>query len=78
MPWVSLYEQVGHGYQRIRDFRRVFVRTLRLTWPLLYRQFGADQARASDQGTVDNFRRDCLRELTKLKTAWPDLQGHTS
>ena len=47
----------------------------KLTKP--YRQFGADPARASDQGTVDNFRRDCLRELTKLKTAWPDLHYRT-
>ena len=52
-------------------------RPFRLTWPLLYRQFGVDPARASDQGTVDNFRRDCLRELTKLKTAWPDLHYRT-
>ena len=29
VPWVSLYEQFGHGYKRIRDFRRVFVRTLK-------------------------------------------------
>ena len=52
-------------------------RPLRLTWALLYRQFGADPARASDQGTVDNFRRGCLRELAKLKTAWPDLHYRT-
>ena len=43
-------------------------RPLRLTWPLLYRQFGVNPARATDQGTVDNFRRDCLRELQKIKT----------
>lgn len=29
VPWTSLHEQFGHGYERIRDFRRVFVRTLR-------------------------------------------------
>ena len=30
-------------------------------------------ARATDQVTVDNFRRDCLRELKKIKHSWPDL-----
>ena len=29
VPWVSLYEQFGHGYKRISGFRRVFVRTLK-------------------------------------------------
>lgn len=28
VPWTSLHEQFGHGYERIRDFRRVFGRTL--------------------------------------------------
>lgn len=46
----------------------------RLSWPMLYRQFGARPARAGDKRTVQNFRQDCLRELTKIKTAWPDLQ----
>ena len=34
-------------------------------------------ARATDQGTVDNFRRDCLRELKKIKGLWPDLHYRT-
>ena len=29
VPWVSLWEQFGHGYNQIREFRRVFVRTLK-------------------------------------------------
>lgn len=29
VPWTSLHEQFGQGYEQIRDFRRVFVRTLR-------------------------------------------------
>jgi hypothetical protein len=29
VPWTSLHEQFGHGYERIRDFRRVFAHTLR-------------------------------------------------
>ena len=46
---------------------------LRLTWPTLYRQFGVEPDRASDKRTVDYFRADCLRELTKIKAAWPNL-----
>ena len=48
-------------------------RPLRLTWPLLYRQFGVDPARAGEANTVQNFRKDWLRELKKIKMAWPDL-----
>jgi hypothetical protein len=29
VPWTALHEQFGHGYERLRDFRRVFQRTLR-------------------------------------------------
>lgn len=29
VPWASLHEQFGHGYERIRDFRRVYLRTLK-------------------------------------------------
>lgn len=29
VPWTSLWEQFGHGYAQIREFRRVFKRTLR-------------------------------------------------
>ena len=29
VPWTSLHEQFGQGYERIRDFRRVYVRTLK-------------------------------------------------
>ena len=46
----------------------------RLSWPMLYRQFGVEPDRAKDKRTVDNFRADCLRELQKIKTAWPDLE----
>ena len=53
-------------------------RPLRLAWPSLYRQFGADPAKADDARTVDYFRTDCLRELTKIKTAWPDLRYKTA
>ena len=43
-------------------------RQLRLTWPLIYRQFGANPARAGDTNTVNNFRTKCLRELKKSRT----------
>ena len=52
--------------------------TLQLPWKRLYRQFGADPAKAGDRITVDNFRKDCLRELIKIKTAWPDLSYSTA
>ena len=52
-------------------------RPLRLTWPLLYRQFGVDPARSSDKLIVNDFRKDCLRELQKIKDAWPDLHYQT-
>ena len=50
---------------------------LRLSWKALYRQFGANPAKAGDARTIDYFRTDCLRELTKIKTAWPGLQYRT-
>ena len=52
-------------------------RPLRLTWRQLYRQFGVDPARANDKFTIRNFRTDCLRELKKIKNAWPDLHYQT-
>ena len=45
----------------------------RLSWAMLYRQFGVDPAKASDNRTIQDFRKDCLRELKKIKTAWPEL-----
>ena len=46
---------------------------LRLTWRLLYSQFGAHPAKSSDKRTVQNFRSEALRELKKIKLAWPGL-----
>ena len=51
---------------------------LRLTWRLLYSQFGVDPAKASDKRTVDAFRTKCLRELKKIKLAWPELNYTTA
>ena len=48
-------------------------RPLRLPWKQLYRQFDADPSRADDHCTIQNFRRKVLRELIKIKAAWPSL-----
>lgn len=45
----------------------------RLSWHLLYQQFGSDPSKANDKRTVDYFRADALRELDKLKVCWPGL-----
>ena len=38
---------------------------MRLSWSRLYQQFGVNPAKGGDRVTVDNFRKDCLRELIK-------------
>ena len=48
-----------------------------LTWKQVYRQFGADPTKEKKKGTVSRFRAECLRELEKIKRAWPDLHYHT-
>ena len=50
---------------------------LHLTWPQLYRQFGANPTQATDKITVQNFRRKVLRELKKIKVAWPGFKYST-
>ena len=50
---------------------------VQLRWRNLYRQFGVNPAKATDRITVDNFRRKALRELFKIKEAWPDLNYKT-
>ena len=51
---------------------------LRLPWRLLYGQFGAHPSKASDKRTVDAFRTKVLRELKKIKIAWPELNYATA
>ena len=51
---------------------------LRLSWRLLYSQFGVNPARASDKFTVRDFRQNVLRELKKIKLAWPELNYATA
>ena len=52
--------------------------SLRLSWRQVYRQFGADPAQAGDKNIVNAFRTKCLRELKKIKLAWPDLNYTTA
>ena len=51
---------------------------LRLTWKQVYRQFGAHPDKASDKKTIQNFRSEVLRELKKIKLAWPELTYTTA
>jgi hypothetical protein len=49
----------------------------RLSWQRLYVQFGADPSKVDEKGAVNDFRKDALRELKKLKAAWPSLNYST-
>ena len=49
----------------------------RLSWERLYTQFGSDPARADDKYVIRDFRKDVLRELSKLKLCWPALSYAT-
>ena len=49
----------------------------RLTWRQMYHQFGAHPDRATDTRTVQKFRLKVLRELQKIKLAWPELNYTT-
>ena len=46
---------------------------VRLRWRDLYRQFGVSPTQASNRFAVRDFRKDCLRELKKIKDAWKGL-----
>ena len=47
---------------------------LTLSWRQLYRQFGANPSAGT---STNGFRASCLRELKKIKRAWPDLGYRT-
>ena len=49
-----------------------------ITWRQMYRQFGLHPSKASDKKTVLNFRVKILRELKKIKLAWPELNYSTA
>ena len=51
---------------------------LRLSWQQVYGQFGAHPDKARDKRTVQNFRSEVLRELKKIKMAWPGLNYSTA
>ena len=51
---------------------------LRLPWKHLYRQFGLHPSKADDKNTVQNFRRQALRELEKIQLAWQELNYTTA
>ena len=51
---------------------------IRLSWKRLYRQFGGNPDKPTDKFAVRNFRKKCLREFTKIKTAWPELDCSTA
>ena len=53
-------------------------RPLQLSWRQVYRQFGVDPDKASDKQAVKFFRRRILRELKKIKLAWPELNYTTA
>ena len=59
-------------------YRTFGLRTpVRLSWPQIYRQFGVNPTAASDKPTVQNLRAKVLRELVKIKSAWPELTYRT-
>ena len=49
----------------------------RLSWHQLYEQFGKDPSKAADKDIVNDFRKDVLRELRKLRLCWPTLDFKT-
>ena len=50
----------------------------RLTWRQMYRQFGPNPNNAATHDAVQNLRRRVLRELKKIKLAWPELNYSTT
>ena len=50
---------------------------MRITWRQLYRQFDANPTKTPDKQRIKFFRRKVLRELKKIKIAWPDVNYAT-
>ena len=60
------------------NYRTFAIRSpLRFTWRQLYRQFSENPIKAPDKRTIQNFRAKVLRELKKIKIAWPALNYAT-
>ena len=52
---------------------------LRLSWPCASTASSEwTRSRRDHNLTVNDFRKDCLRELKKIKTAWPELNYATA
>jgi hypothetical protein len=49
----------------------------KLSWERLYIQFAADPSKVSEKYAVNNFRKDFVRELKKLKLSWRTLDYAT-
>ena len=50
----------------------------RLTWRQVYRQFGPNPNNVITHDAIQNFRSRILRELKKIKLAWPELNYATA
>ena len=50
----------------------------RLSWRQVYRQFGPNPNNTPTNNAIQNFRRRILRELKKIKLAWPGLNYSTA
>ena len=50
---------------------------LRLRWKRIYRQFGAAPEKVNEKRIIQNFRAKVLREIAKIKQAWPELNYST-
>jgi hypothetical protein len=61
------------SYKTFRLYTAKDQKPERLSWARIYAQFGSDPSAAGDHITVQAFRKDVLRELRKLKVAWPAL-----
>ena len=60
-------------------YRTFTLRTpLRLSWQQVYRQFGPNPNSAATHDAIQNFRRRILREMKKIKLAWPELNYSTA
>ena len=51
--------------------------SLKLSWKMLHQQLAFDPTKTTNKLAVNAFRTDCLRELFKIKQAWPGLRFST-
>jgi len=68
IPWTALYEQFGQGYERIRDFRRVYVRTLKP----MHVVYPEAKSRWGPGGNIEECRPPqwCRISLRPRRTQW--------